>query len=77
MNYYINTEQNSEGDYELHHEYCHHLKSISQQKYIGMFKSDNQALTIAKKKYPSVNGCPHCSSTIYTLKNHLMGFLFY
>jgi len=68
--YYINNNQQSNGDYEVHESSCSYLPSSENRTYLGYFGSCQEAITEAKRLYPSrkynINGCYYCSNACHT-----------
>ena len=59
--YYVNKNAQSNGDHEVHDQYCSNLPSSDHRKYLGEFSSCKEAVKEAKKTYPSADGCKICS----------------
>lgn len=64
--YYVNRNEQSNGDHEVHKEGCPWLPSISNRIYLGYFRSCYPAVAEARKHYTQVNGCAHCSPACHT-----------
>ncbi|WP_294209448.1 hypothetical protein [uncultured Chryseobacterium sp.] len=64
--YYVNKKAQSNGDHEVHDEYCTYLPSTENRKYLGMFSSCDGAVKEAKKEYSQSNGCKTCSNACHT-----------
>ncbi len=68
--YYINRNQQPNGDYEVHKSNCNNGANIENQIDLGYFNSCQEAVEKAKKKYPEVaqyiNGCYYCSYGCHT-----------
>lgn len=65
MNYYVNTQPQTNGDHEVHKEACMYLPSLNHRLYLGAFATDFDALHEAKKYYPTSDGCAHCCPSIH------------
>jgi len=59
--YYVNTNAQTNGDHEVHHEDCSFLPARQNRKHLGAFASCRGAVTEAKKTYPTADGCAFCS----------------
>lgn len=66
--YYINHNEQTNGDYEVHKESCSWLPSIDNRTYLGYFSSSIDAVLSARQKFPGwkVNGCYFCSPESHT-----------
>jgi hypothetical protein len=68
--YYINKNQQSNGDYEVHESSCLYLPSAENRIYLGSFYSCKEAVDEAKRRFPSqkndINGCYYCSKACHT-----------
>ena len=64
--YYVNKNQQSNGDHEVHTTGCSWLPDIENRIYLGDLSSCWSAVTEAKKYYSQVNGCYYCSKTCHT-----------
>lgn len=64
--YYVNKEQQNNGDHEVHNEDCRFLPSIQNKLYLGVFTTCKDAVKEAKKHYDQVNGCYFCSNECHT-----------
>ena len=49
MDYYVNTQPQSNGDHEVHKRTCMHLPVVSHRRYLGNFATDQEALREARK----------------------------
>ena len=60
--YYLNLNAQSNGDHEVHDEYCIYLP-VSNRDYLGTFYNCKEAVTEAKRRYPykKIDGCWKCS----------------
>ena len=64
--YYVNTNAQSNGDHEVHRDWCYWLSLIKNPMYLGYFDSCYPAVQAAKQTYSSANGCAHCSGACHT-----------
>ena len=62
--YYVNNQQQANGDHEVHVEGCTYMPS--DRKYLGNFTSCAPAVAEAKKTYWKSNGCYWCSRACHT-----------
>jgi hypothetical protein len=74
--YYVSTQKQSNGDYEVHSEDCRYLPKLINRIHIGIHSNCADALTEAKKIYQHSNGCKTCSTACHTAKRiHILSFL--
>ena len=60
--YYVNKNEQQNGDHEVHKSGCYWLSLAKDTTYLGGFDSCHGAVTEAKKYYPyTANGCATCS----------------
>ncbi|MDQ0592136.1 hypothetical protein QFZ37_000505 [Chryseobacterium ginsenosidimutans] len=67
--YYMNKNQQSNGDYEVHENSCRFLPFFENRIYLGSFYSCQGAVDEAKRLFPSqnrINGCYYCSNACHT-----------
>ena len=64
--YYVNKNEQSNGDHEVHTTGCSWLPKTENRIYLGDFWSCFSALTEARKYYLKVNGCYYCSNACHT-----------
>ena len=64
--YYVNKNQQSNGDHEVHTTGCSYLPHIENRVYLGDFQSCVQAVRKAREYYLKVNGCYFCSNACHT-----------
>lgn len=64
--YYVNKNAQSNGDHEVHSEYCQYLPNVENRKYLGEFSTCEAAVKEAKKDYSKSNGCKTCSNDCHT-----------
>lgn len=60
--YLVNKNAQPGGEHEVHKEDCNNLPEPENREYLrGEFSSCHGAVQEAKKKYPTADGCKHCS----------------
>ncbi|MBW1615587.1 MAG: hypothetical protein JRJ49_03440 [Deltaproteobacteria bacterium] len=64
--YYVNDNDQANGDHEVHTEDCKYLPLIESKTYLGVFYSCSDAVAEAKKHYPQSNGCSYCCLACHT-----------
>ena len=67
--YYLNHNQQPNGDYEVHTATCPWLPNETNRAYLGEFTYCSSAVAEAKRLYPyryRINGCKHCSPACHT-----------
>lgn len=68
--YYLNKNQQSNGDYEVHESSCSFLPSVENRIYLGYFATCQEAVNEAKRVRPAdkhnINGCYYCSKSCHT-----------
>lgn len=68
--YYINKNQQSNGDFEVHEGSCSYLPLPANRIFLGSFYSCKAAVDEAKKLFESqknnINGCFYCSKECHT-----------
>lgn len=66
--YYINHNEQANGDHEVHHSECRWLPAIDNRTYLGYFSSSSQAINTARQKFPGwrINGCYFCCPESHT-----------
>ena len=64
--YYVNDNQQANGDHEVHDENCPYLPLIISKTNLGYHNTCESAVRKAKEKYPSANGCYTCSYRCHT-----------
>ena len=65
-NYYVNKNQQANGDHEVHNGSCKYLPTPENRLYLGLFSTCAEAVKEAKKTYPQSNGCYYCSLPCHT-----------
>ncbi|TDD95183.1 hypothetical protein [Flavobacterium cellulosilyticum] len=66
MKYYVNKNAQTNGDREVHTEFCGYIPKVENRKYLGEFSNCKDAVSEAKKTYPQSNGCKTCSNSCHT-----------
>ena len=64
--YYVNKNQQSNGDHEVHTAGCSWLPLAANRIYLGEFAGCASAVAEAKKHYSQVNGCYYCCEACHT-----------
>lgn len=64
--YYVNKEEQQNGDHEVHKTGCAWMPNEQNRKYLGDFDNCASAVAEAKKTYPTADGCIHCSPACHT-----------
>ena len=64
--YYVNKEEQHNGDHEVHVVTCSYLPNTANRLYLGEFTNCEDAVAAAKKIYPQSNGCFYCSYACHT-----------
>lgn len=64
--YYVNMNEQPNGDHEVHVSTCDRLPDPSNRKNLGEFSNCQDAVREAKKYYPRSNGCYYCSFACHT-----------
>jgi hypothetical protein len=64
--YYVNQNEQSNGDHEVHEGGCYWLPGEGNRIYVGWFASCTDAVKAAKQHYRQSNGCYHCSRACHT-----------
>lgn len=65
-NYYLNTNMQANGDYEVHKEGCRYEPHLGNRIYLGNFFSCQSAVAEARRYRSQVNGCYTCSRECHT-----------
>ncbi|MBD2802460.1 hypothetical protein ID854_18930 [Xenorhabdus sp. M] len=67
MNYYVHTQTDNHGDYEVHREGCTHMPLTRNREYLGNFSTCVLAVAKAKQLgYRTADGCYWCSPSCHT-----------
>jgi hypothetical protein len=64
--YYVNDTAQPNGDHEVHETGCYWLAQAIHTSYLGEFDHCAPAVAVAKRKYPTANGCATCSPDCHT-----------
>jgi len=59
--YYVNKNEHSNGDHEVHKESCEYLPKEKNRISLGEFNNFREAVRRARKYYKQVNSCAYCS----------------
>lgn len=65
-NYYVNRNQQQNGDHEVHKDGCYWLPLPHNRIHLGAYASCRLAVLEAKRHFKRANGCKHCSSACHT-----------
>lgn len=66
MYYYVNKNQQANGDHEVHELNCRYLPDLENRIYLGDFSNCKDAVRKAKEYYSQSNGCYYCSYECHT-----------
>lgn len=58
--YYVNQNEQSNGDHEVHTTGCSYMPNPENRTYLGEHDNCHTAVAEAKKHYTQVNGCNAC-----------------
>lgn len=58
--YYVNINSQPNGDHEVHTEWCSRLPLPHNRQYLGDLSSCEPAVKLARKVYPTADGCFYC-----------------
>ena len=65
--YYVNKNQQSNGDHEVHREGCRYMPAVHNRDYLGGYATCPPAVREAKRRgYRTANGCYYCSRACHT-----------
>ena len=64
--YYVNKNQQSNGDHEVHILGCSWMVNMENFIYLGTFYNCHEAVQAAKRYYLQVNGCYYCCRQCHT-----------
>lgn len=64
--YYVNKNEQANGDHEVHKSTCSYLPHSSNLLALGYFNTCQDAVKEAKKYYRQSNGCYYCSYACHT-----------
>ncbi|RPA67832.1 hypothetical protein EF405_12725 [Cyclobacteriaceae bacterium YHN15] len=62
--FYLSTNDNDQGFFEIHERECPHLPPLLQRDYIGLFNSAKEALKKAINFNPNASLCSICSQKL-------------
>lgn len=60
--FYISTEPNKEGEFEIHERDCMDIPDMMIRNYLGPFNNGEEAHRVAKSKNPDAAICDKCCS---------------
>ncbi|HCA57799.1 MAG TPA: hypothetical protein DEP46_07450 [Blastocatellia bacterium] len=66
MDYYVNKNEQNNGDHEVHISTCSWLPDTWNRIYLGSFATCEEAVRAARNHYNQVNGCYYCSLRCHT-----------
>lgn len=66
MRYYVNKNEQANGDHEVHRTGCEWMPDDENRIYLGDFSNCYAAVSEAKKYYHQSNGCYYCSNECHT-----------
>lgn len=66
MKYYVNENQQENGDHEVHTADCRYLPERENRIYLGEYESCRLAVLKAKSLGYKANGCIHCCRLCHT-----------
>jgi hypothetical protein len=64
--YYVNDNEQPNGDHEVHVETCTRLPAPANRYYLGEYSSCAPAVTKARQRWTQVNGCYYCCNPCHT-----------
>ncbi len=64
--YFVNKQQQSNGEHEVHKEGCSKMPIDKDRKFLGFFNRCKDAVSEALKEYPTANGCFECIPDCHT-----------
>ena len=64
--YYVNRNEQSNGEHEVHKNRCKHMPDEQNRILLGDFYTCFDALRVAKRIYTNSNGCFYCSNECHT-----------
>jgi hypothetical protein len=64
--YFVNKQQQANGDNEVHIEGCTKMPEDENRRFLGVFNRCKDAINEAKREYPNANGCAHCTPDCHT-----------
>ncbi|MDR3125806.1 MAG: hypothetical protein LBU20_01930 [Candidatus Nomurabacteria bacterium] len=68
LHYYVNQNEQDNGDHEVHDENCSWLPDVGNREYLGLFNNCRDAVTKAQLLHPywRINGCYFCCNPCHT-----------
>ena len=64
--YYVNKNQQTTGEHEVHELACGYLPAPENRIYLGVHASCREAVQEARKHYSNVDGCYYCCKDCHT-----------
>ncbi len=64
--YYVNRNEQNNGDHEVHKAGCRFMPEEPNSLYLGDYTNCQDAVREAKKTYGQSNGCYYCSKDCHT-----------
>lgn len=64
--YYVNKQEQSNGDHEVHRPICAYFPSMADAEYLGDYSNCYSAVVVARTYYSQVNGCKFCCLPCHT-----------
>ena len=64
--YYVNKNEQSNGDHEVHKVGCIHIPDVNNRILLGDFSNCHDAVRAAKQIYVNSDGCYYCSNECHT-----------
>ncbi len=65
-NYFVNKNEQSTGENEVHREGCEWLKKAKDVEYLGDYPSCHSAVAEAKRRGYNADGCYYCCNDCHT-----------
>ena len=64
--YYVNKNEQANGDHEVHVQDCSHFPDSENTYDLGLCSDCHEAVIKAKQVYPQSNGCYYCANECHT-----------
>jgi hypothetical protein len=64
--YLVNTNPQPNGDHEVHTTVCAYLPLPAHRQDLGEHATCQSAVALAKRQYPTANGCYYCAKACHT-----------
>lgn len=64
--YYVNKNEQANGDHEVHEDGCYWLTLVQDKEYLGEFSGCQGAVAKARARGYNANGCIHCCLLCHT-----------